>query len=162
MKRLPRRKPKDAERSGINGAGTSTQKAKGITDNGEIFLADTLKGGAKKPEIAKVNAVGTYSTRGWGVGRGVRQCGAVWGGDERWRWALGAWGWLFTALFKKAQRRRMVLQAPFVEITMAEGESAILCRKFVGGIRKVQKSGYMMPGTFATGFTAFRILLRSA
>ena len=99
----------DAERSGINGAGTSTQKAKGITDNGEIFLADTLKGGAKKPEIAKVNAVGTYSTRGWGVGRGVRQCGAVWGGDERWRWALGAWGWLFTALFKKAQRRRMAL-----------------------------------------------------
>jgi flavocytochrome c len=40
--------------SGINGAGTSTQKAKGITDSGEIFLADTLKGGAKKPEIAKV------------------------------------------------------------------------------------------------------------
>merc|ERR1712118_213062 len=40
--------------SGINGAGTSTQKKKGVTDNGEIFLADTLKGGAKKPEIAKV------------------------------------------------------------------------------------------------------------
>merc|ERR1719498_2027460 len=27
---------------------------KGIADNKEIFLADTLKGGAKKPEIAKV------------------------------------------------------------------------------------------------------------
>jgi flavocytochrome c len=40
--------------SGINGAGTSTQKAKGIKDSGETFLADTLKGGAKKPEIAKV------------------------------------------------------------------------------------------------------------
>merc|ERR1711975_151636 len=40
--------------SGINGAGTKTQKGKGIPDNGEIFLADTLKGGAKRPELAKV------------------------------------------------------------------------------------------------------------
>merc|ERR1719229_335137 len=40
--------------SGINGAGTKTQKAKGIPDNAEIFTADTLKGGAKKPELAKV------------------------------------------------------------------------------------------------------------
>jgi flavocytochrome c len=40
--------------SGINGAGTKTQKATGIPDNAEIFLADTLKGGAKKPELAKV------------------------------------------------------------------------------------------------------------
>ena len=40
--------------SGINGAGTKTQAAKGIKDSTEIFLADTLKGGAKKPEIAKV------------------------------------------------------------------------------------------------------------
>ena len=55
---LRRRKPKYVERSGINGAGTSTQKAKGITDSGEIFLADTLKGGAKKPEIAKVTISG--------------------------------------------------------------------------------------------------------
>merc|ERR1711972_725241 len=39
--------------SGINGAGTKTQKAKGIPDNAEIFVADTLKGGAKKPELAK-------------------------------------------------------------------------------------------------------------
>merc|ERR1711972_456709 len=40
--------------SGINGAGTKTQAQKGIPDNKDIFLADTLKGGAKKPEIAKV------------------------------------------------------------------------------------------------------------
>jgi len=40
--------------SGINGAGTSTQKSQGIADNTEIFLGDTLKGGAKKPEVAKV------------------------------------------------------------------------------------------------------------
>jgi len=40
--------------SGINGAGTKTQKGKGIPDNSEIFVADTLKGGAKKPELAKV------------------------------------------------------------------------------------------------------------
>jgi len=40
--------------SGINGAGTKTQKEKGIPDNAEIFVADTLKGGAKKPELAKV------------------------------------------------------------------------------------------------------------
>merc|ERR1712232_678254 len=35
------------------GAGTKTQKAKGIPDNAEIFVADTLKGGAKRPEIAR-------------------------------------------------------------------------------------------------------------
>merc|ERR1712190_403744 len=40
--------------SGINGAGTKTQKQKGIPDNAEIFVQDTLKGGAKKPELAKV------------------------------------------------------------------------------------------------------------
>lgn len=40
--------------SGINGAGTSTQKAKGIPDNVDIFLADTIKGGSKRPEVAKI------------------------------------------------------------------------------------------------------------
>jgi len=40
--------------SGINGAGTKTQKAQGIPDSAEIFLADTMKGGAKKPQIAEV------------------------------------------------------------------------------------------------------------
>merc|ERR1711972_319923 len=40
--------------SGINGAGTKTQKAKDIPDNADIFTADTLKGGAKRPELAKV------------------------------------------------------------------------------------------------------------
>merc|ERR1719487_2744007 len=40
--------------SGINGAGTRTQKEQGITDTAEIFVADTLKGGAKRPEVAKV------------------------------------------------------------------------------------------------------------
>merc|ERR1719453_2856973 len=40
--------------SGINGAGTRTQKAKGIPDGPELFTADTMKGGAKRPELAKV------------------------------------------------------------------------------------------------------------
>merc|ERR1711933_381441 len=40
--------------SGINGSETKTQKAKNIKDTNEIFLGDTLKGGAKKPEVAKV------------------------------------------------------------------------------------------------------------
>merc|ERR1712048_751349 len=40
--------------SGINGAETKTQKAKGIQDTVEIFTNDTLKGGAKRPEVAKV------------------------------------------------------------------------------------------------------------
>merc|ERR1719169_155162 len=40
--------------SGINGSETKTQKAKGVKDTNDIFIADTLKGGAKKPEVAKV------------------------------------------------------------------------------------------------------------
>merc|ERR1711904_429656 len=40
--------------SGINGAETKTQKAKGIPDTIELFTSDTLKGGAKKPELAKI------------------------------------------------------------------------------------------------------------
>merc|ERR1740138_133829 len=40
--------------SGINGAETKTQKEKGIDDSTELFTNDTLKGGAKKPEVAKV------------------------------------------------------------------------------------------------------------
>merc|ERR1712050_506220 len=40
--------------SGINGAATQTQKTKGIDDSVALFTSDTLKGGAKKPELAKV------------------------------------------------------------------------------------------------------------
>merc|ERR1719327_1213776 len=40
--------------SGINGAATRTQKGKGIEDSTDLFTKDTLKGGAKKPEIVKV------------------------------------------------------------------------------------------------------------
>merc|ERR1712151_1088764 len=40
--------------SGINGAETKTQKAKGIEDSRELFTNDTMKGGAKRPELAKI------------------------------------------------------------------------------------------------------------
>mmetsp|Transcript_50585 Transcript_50585/g.69294 ORF Transcript_50585/g.69294 Transcript_50585/m.69294 type:complete len:508 (-) Transcript_50585:273-1796(-) len=40
--------------SGINGSATKAQKAKGIADTNDIFTNDTLKGGAKKPELVKV------------------------------------------------------------------------------------------------------------
>jgi len=51
--------------SGINGAGTKTQKAKGIPDNAELFIADTLKGGAKKPEMAKVLCANSAADVDW-------------------------------------------------------------------------------------------------
>merc|ERR1712176_192132 len=37
-----------------NGSETKTQKAKGIKDTVDIFTNDTLKGGAKRPEVARV------------------------------------------------------------------------------------------------------------
>ena len=40
--------------SGINGANTRTQRERGIKDSAELFTSDTLKGGAKKPVLAKV------------------------------------------------------------------------------------------------------------
>eukprot|EP00927_Polykrikos_kofoidii_P064404 TRINITY_DN595_c0_g1_i10.p1 TRINITY_DN595_c0_g1~~TRINITY_DN595_c0_g1_i10.p1 ORF type:complete len:1039 (-),score=122.65 TRINITY_DN595_c0_g1_i10:206-3322(-) len=40
--------------SGINGAATATQKAQKIDDSIDLFTADTLKGGAKRPEVAKI------------------------------------------------------------------------------------------------------------
>jgi len=40
--------------SGINGAATKSQAKLGIKDNNDIFIGDTLKGGAKKPEVATV------------------------------------------------------------------------------------------------------------
>lgn len=40
--------------SGINGSGTRTQRSKGVADSPEIFEADTLRGGAKRPDLAKV------------------------------------------------------------------------------------------------------------
>merc|ERR1712203_211202 len=40
--------------SGINGAATKTQKMKGVDDSVELFTSDTLKGGAKRPEVVKV------------------------------------------------------------------------------------------------------------
>ena len=40
--------------SGINGANTRTQRERGIEDPADLFTSDTLKGGAKKPEVAKM------------------------------------------------------------------------------------------------------------
>jgi len=40
--------------SGINGAETQTQKVKKVEDSVQLFTSDTLKGGAKKPELVKV------------------------------------------------------------------------------------------------------------
>jgi len=40
--------------SGINGSQTKTQKQQNVDDTNEIFINDTLKGGAKRPEVAKV------------------------------------------------------------------------------------------------------------
>mmetsp|Transcript_3363 Transcript_3363/g.7902 ORF Transcript_3363/g.7902 Transcript_3363/m.7902 type:complete len:489 (-) Transcript_3363:1052-2518(-) len=40
--------------SGINGAGTRTQRAKGVSDGPEVFEEDTIRGGAKSKEHAKV------------------------------------------------------------------------------------------------------------
>jgi len=40
--------------SGINGAATKTQKTQGVEDSVELFTSDTLKGGAKRPEVVKV------------------------------------------------------------------------------------------------------------
>jgi len=40
--------------SGINGAATKAQAANGIKDSIELFTSDTLKGGAKKPDVVKV------------------------------------------------------------------------------------------------------------
>lgn len=40
--------------SGINGAGTKTQKALNIPDNAKIFTEDCVRGGSKKPEMAQV------------------------------------------------------------------------------------------------------------
>merc|ERR1712226_640860 len=51
--------------SGINGAGTKTQKAKGVPDNADIFVADTLKGGSKSPELAKVLCVNSAADVDW-------------------------------------------------------------------------------------------------
>jgi len=40
--------------SGINGSATKTQAQQGVEDSTELFTADTLKGGAKRPEVVKV------------------------------------------------------------------------------------------------------------
>merc|ERR1719329_1357111 len=40
--------------SGINGAGTRTQRDLKIDDTAEIFVSDTTKGGAKRPELVDV------------------------------------------------------------------------------------------------------------
>merc|ERR1712100_861921 len=45
--------------------GTKTQAQKGVPDNAEIFIADTLKGGAKKPEIAKILCANSGADVDW-------------------------------------------------------------------------------------------------
>mmetsp|Transcript_74582 Transcript_74582/g.131926 ORF Transcript_74582/g.131926 Transcript_74582/m.131926 type:complete len:687 (-) Transcript_74582:60-2120(-) len=51
--------------SGINGAETRTQKEKGIPDTKDIFIQDTLKGGAKRPSVAKVLCANSGADVDW-------------------------------------------------------------------------------------------------
>jgi len=51
--------------SGINGAGTKGQAANGIKDTVDIFFKDTMKGGAKKPEVAKVLCANSGADVDW-------------------------------------------------------------------------------------------------
>jgi len=40
--------------SGINGAQTKTQRKLGVQDSAEVFAADTMRGGAKRPDLVEV------------------------------------------------------------------------------------------------------------
>ena len=60
--------------SGINGAATRTQKSKGIEDSTELFTKDTLKGGAKRPEIAKVLCENSGRDVEWLTGKENSSC----------------------------------------------------------------------------------------
>merc|ERR1719386_401535 len=51
--------------SGINGAETSTQKNLGIQDTIKLFTDDTIKGGAKKPELARVLCANSGADVDW-------------------------------------------------------------------------------------------------
>ncbi|CAE8739693.1 unnamed protein product [Polarella glacialis] len=51
--------------SDISGAGTKTLKTKVILENADIFTADTLKGGAKKPELANLFCVNSAANIDW-------------------------------------------------------------------------------------------------
>jgi len=51
--------------SGINGANTRTQRDSGIKDSSDLFTSDTLKGGAKKPELVKVLCENSGSDVEW-------------------------------------------------------------------------------------------------
>eukprot|EP00931_Biecheleriopsis_adriatica_P042279 TRINITY_DN24099_c1_g1_i1.p1 TRINITY_DN24099_c1_g1~~TRINITY_DN24099_c1_g1_i1.p1 ORF type:complete len:624 (-),score=127.12 TRINITY_DN24099_c1_g1_i1:45-1877(-) len=51
--------------SGINGAETRTQKQKGVPDTVELFTQDTLKGGAKRPAVAKVLCANSGADVDW-------------------------------------------------------------------------------------------------
>ena len=55
--------------SGINGSVTKAQKAKGIADSIELFTSDTLKGGAKKPELVKVLCGNSGVDAAWLIGK---------------------------------------------------------------------------------------------
>jgi flavocytochrome c len=51
--------------SGINGSETKTQAAQGIKDTHDIFTQDVLRGGSKKPEMAKVLCTNSGPSVDW-------------------------------------------------------------------------------------------------
>lgn len=51
--------------SGINGAGTKSQKALNIPDTADIFTEDTLRGGSKNPQLAKTMCEESASGVDW-------------------------------------------------------------------------------------------------
>ena len=51
--------------SGINGSETRTQSNQGINDTHEIFTQDVLRGGAKKPDMAKVLCTNSGPSVDW-------------------------------------------------------------------------------------------------
>merc|ERR1711972_141789 len=152
--------------SGINGAGTKTQAQKGIPDNKDIFLADTLKGGAKKPEIAKVLCNNSGADVDWLIEKFDLDLSLVarLGGHSQPRTHRGAERFpgmtityaLIQMLEKIAERRdksRIVTKANVFKL-LTSGKACVGCEYAKGG-KEFQEDGpvILCSGGFGADFT---------
>merc|ERR1712226_941252 len=145
--------------SGINGAGTKTQKAKGIPDNAEIFVADTLKGGAKRPELAKVLCQNSAADVDWFMDKFDLDLSLVarLGGHSQPRTHRGkerfpgmtityALIQMLEKIAEKTDRARIVTKAEVFDV-IQNGPAVIGCKYRKGGVEYKEYG----PDVFASG-----------
>jgi len=159
--------------SGINGAGTKTQAANGVPDTAEIFFQDTLKGGAKKPEVARVMCDESGLGVDWLMDKfeldlsllarlGGHSHPRTHRGKERFPGMTITYALMqaYEKVCETSERGRLINKAEVVKLVM-NGDAVVGCEYIKGGETKIEFGPVIMcSGGFGADFGSDSLLAK--